>query len=80
LEIPDVSNGSHDPNSVADLLNAARQVLDDIDAMATGSNEEFGGFSDWRLSPRDDDGVVVTWPNLAISAATLREALTTSRR
>jgi hypothetical protein len=65
---------------LVDLQHAAGQFLNDIEAMAAASDDEFGGFSGWRLSPHEDEGVIVSWPNLAISAARVREALDRSRR
>ena len=61
----------------SDLQNAARRLLNDIESMATGSDLEFGEFSEWRST--GDEGVVIAWPNLEISAANLREALERSR-
>lgn len=61
----------------SDLQNAARRLLNDVESMATGSDDEFGEFSEWRS--KGDDGIVIAWPNLAISAAKLRKALERSR-
>lgn len=66
-----------DPNDLSDLQKAARQLLNDVESMAAGSESEFGEFSEWRGA--GDDGVVIAWPNLGISAARLREALERSR-
>lgn len=65
-----------DSNDMSDLQKAARRLLNDVESMAAGS-ELFGEFSDWRSA--GEDGVVIAWPNLAISAARLREALERSR-
>jgi hypothetical protein len=73
-----MSNGMPDSNPLVDLQHAARQLLNDIESMAAGSDFEFGEFSEWRQSD-DGDGVMIAWPNLAISAARLREALVRSR-
>ena len=66
-----------DPNSLSDLQKAARQLLNDVEAMAAGTEFEFGGFSEWISA--GEEGVLISWPNLAISAAKLREALERSR-
>lgn len=66
-----------DTKDRSDLQKVARQLLNDIESMAAGSEFEFGEFVDWRHGL--DDGVVIAWPNLAISAARLREELERSR-
>lgn len=66
-----------DANDLSELQKAARKLLNDIESMAAGSEFEFGEFSEWMSA--GEDGVVVAWPNLAISAAKLREVLDSSR-
>lgn len=68
---------SPDRIDLSDLHKAARQLLNDIESMSAGSEFEFGEFSEWRSAGEDE--VVIAWPNLAISAARLREALERSR-
>ena len=72
-----MSNRSQIPSALTDLQDAARHLLNDIESMATGSEFEFGEFSEWRS--KGDEGIMIAWPNLAISAAKLREALERSR-
>lgn len=72
-----VPNDASNPDSLAALQRAATQLLNDIGAMGAGVDEEFGEFSDWTTGA--DGGVVISWPNLAISASRLREALNVSR-
>lgn len=62
------------PGSIdlSDLQKAARHLLNDIESMAAGPEFEFGEFGEWRSA--GEDGVVIAWPNLAISVARLREA------
>jgi hypothetical protein len=61
-------------NAIRELANAAAQILGDVESMGAGSPEEYGGFSDWRETS-DGETVIISWPNLAISARRLRAAL-----
>ena len=72
-----MSNRNHSPVASSALQDAARHILNDIESMAADSEVEFGEFSEWRSN--GDEGIVIAWPNLAISAAKLREALERSR-
>lgn len=59
-------------NTSAEIRAAAEALLGDIEAMQDG--DYFGGFTQWR-GTYDGDGVMVEWPNLAISIERLRKAL-----
>lgn len=59
-------------NTSAEIRAAAEQLLGDVEAMQSG--DYFGGFTHWR-GTFDGDGVMVEWPNLAISVERLRKAL-----
>lgn len=72
-----MAKSSHYGTVLSDLQDAARHLLNDIESMAGRYESEFGEFSEWR--PSGDEGVVITWPNLEISAAGLRDALERSR-
>lgn len=63
----------------AELLDAAEQLLDDIEAMAGRGSDEYGEFSNWRRHD-SSEGVIISWPNLRISAARLRRTLKSWRR
>ena len=64
--MPGITNVSEEVRAAAEAL------LGDIEAMQHG--DHFGGFTEWR-GTFDGEGVMIEWPNLAISVERLRRAL-----
>lgn len=80
-ELEDLRDAVHRAERQAVALeDAVESLLNDIEAMRLREMDVpfsvgwFGGFSN-SCTPADVDGVVIEWPNLALSAEEVRRAL-----